>query len=116
MKRKLIEHDIPLAEISKASAGEKSIRTHEDGTLAETRYIEVKARARSGAVRISSNEWKKAHYFGEGFWLYIVTRAKTDDVELHRIQDPTTHFRIEDDIHATGYIVQEDTWHGRTNS
>ena len=54
MQRKLIEHDIPLAEIPEASSREKSIRTHEDGTLAEIRYIEVKARARSGAVRISS--------------------------------------------------------------
>jgi hypothetical protein len=57
MQRKLIEHDIPLAEVS---AGEKSIRTHEDGTLAEIRYIEVKARARSGAVRISSNEVRRS--------------------------------------------------------
>jgi hypothetical protein len=113
MDRKLIEHDIPLAEISEASAREKSIRIHKDGMLAEIRYIEVKARARSGAVRISSNEWKKAHHFGEDFWLYIVTGAKTNDVELHRIQDPAAHFRMEEDIRATGYIVQEDAWRGR---
>ena len=41
-----------------------SIRYHEDGTLDEIRYIEVKARARSGAVRISANGGKKARHFG----------------------------------------------------
>jgi hypothetical protein len=88
----------------------RSIRYDEDGTLAGVRYIEVKARARSGAVRISSNEWKKARHFGEQFWLYVVTQAGTESPQLHRIQDPATRFRMDEDIFATGFIVPEDRW------
>jgi superfamily II DNA or RNA helicase len=88
----------------------RSIRYDEDGTLAGVRYIEVKARARSGAVRISSNEWKKARHFGEQFWLYVVTQAGTESPQLHRIQDPAARFRMDEDIFATGFIVPEDRW------
>ncbi len=88
----------------------RSIRYREDGTLAEIRYIEVKARARTGAVRISANEWKKARHFGADFWLYIVTGAKTATPELHRVQNPAGQFRMEEDILATGYIIQEAAW------
>jgi len=92
----------------------RSIRYGADGTLAEIRYIEVKARARTGAVRISANEWKKARHFGADFWLYIVTGAKTETPELHRIQNPAGQFRMEEDILATGYIIQEEAWRQRT--
>jgi superfamily II DNA or RNA helicase len=91
----------------------RAIAYNPDGTLAGARYIEVKARARTGAVRISANEWKKARHFGDDFWLYIVTGAKTDAPELHRIQNPAAHFRMDDDIQATGYIVQEHVWRGQ---
>ncbi|HOV49363.1 MAG TPA: DUF3883 domain-containing protein [Anaerolineae bacterium] len=91
----------------------RSLRYREDGTLAEIRYIEVKARARTGAVRISANEWKKARHFGEDFWLYIVTGAKTETPELHRIQNPAGQFRMDEDILATGYIIQEEAWRGK---
>ncbi len=88
----------------------RSLRYHEDGTLAGIRYIEVKARARTGAVRISANEWKKARHFGESFWLYIVTGAKTEAPELHRIQNPAAQFRVGEGIEVTGYIIQENAW------
>lgn len=88
----------------------RSIAYNADGTLYGARYIEVKARAQSGAVRISANEWKKARHFGENFWLYIVTGAKTESPKLHRIQDPADQFRLGDDIEVTGYIIKEDAW------
>ncbi len=91
----------------------RSIRYHEDGTLDEIRYIEVKARARSGAVRISSNEWKKARHFGEQFWLYVVTGAKTEAPELHRIPNPAAGFRVGEEIEVTEYIIKEDVWRKR---
>jgi len=91
----------------------RSLRYRPDGTLAEIRYIEVKARAHTGAVRISANEWKKARHFGEDFWLYIVTGAKTERPELHRIQNPAEQFRMGEDIEATGYIIQEAAWRNK---
>ncbi len=33
--------------------------------------------------------------------------------ELHRIQNPAALFRMEEDIQATGYIVQEAVWRDR---
>ncbi|NBD35015.1 MAG: DUF3883 domain-containing protein, partial [Chloroflexi bacterium] len=91
----------------------RSLAYHADGTLAGIRYIEVKARARSGAVRISSNEWKGARHFGKDFWLYIVTGAKTERPELHRIPNPAAQFRVGEEIEVTGYIIQEDAWRQR---
>jgi hypothetical protein len=88
----------------------RSTRYDADGTFADIRYIEVKARARSGAIRLSANEWKKARHFGEKFWLYIVTEAGTDAPELHRIQDPGARFREDEDIFATGFVIPEDKW------
>jgi hypothetical protein len=88
----------------------RSIRYDADGTFAAARYIEVKARARSGAVRISANEWKKARHFGEQFWLYVVTEAGGGSPQLHRIPNPAARFRIDEDIFATGFIVPEDRW------
>ncbi|MCB0164257.1 MAG: DUF3883 domain-containing protein [Anaerolineae bacterium] len=84
-----------------------------DGSYADTRYIEVKARAQSGAIRLSSNEWKKARHFDDKFWLYIVTMAGTDTPQLHRVQNPAAHFTMDEDIFATGFIIPEDKWSQR---
>jgi hypothetical protein len=85
-----------------------------DGSYADTRYIEVKARAQSGAIRLSANEWKKARHFGDKFWLYIVTMAGTDAPQLHRVQNPAAHFRLDEDIFATGFIIPEENWQSKT--
>lgn len=82
----------------------------EDGSLKDVRYIEVKARARSGAIRLSANEWKKARHFNESFWLYIVTDAGTETPSLHMIQNPAAKFEEEKDIFVTGFILPEEKW------
>ncbi len=74
--------------------------------LAEVKKFEP----RSGAIRLSANEWKKARHFDDKFWLYIVTKAATDAPQLHRIQNPAAHFRMGEDIFATGFIVPEKRW------
>ena len=86
---------------------------HPDGSFADMRYIEVKARAGSGAIRLSANEWKKARHFDDKFWLYIVTGAASETPQLHRIQNPAAHFRMDEDIFATGFIVPEEKWRER---
>jgi hypothetical protein len=82
----------------------------QDGSFVDIRYIEVKARAHSGAVRISSNEWKKARHFGDKFWLYIVVDAGSSSPDLYRIQNPGNQFKMEEDIFAAGFIIPEDKW------
>jgi superfamily II DNA or RNA helicase len=92
----------------------RSTRYDPDGTFADIRYIEVKARARSGAIRLSANEWKKARHFDKKFWLYVVTEAASDAPRLQRIQDPATHFQLGEDIFATGFIIPEEKWREKT--
>ena len=52
----------------------------------------------------------KALHSGEQFWLYVVTDAKMDEPQLHRIRDPAAQFRMGEDIVATGFIIDEDAW------
>ncbi len=85
----------------------RSIKYNEDGTFNDIRYIEVKARAREGAVRISANEWKKAKRFKEKYWIYIVMNA-ANEPKLVRINNPAEEFKLEEDIYATGYIIPFD--------
>jgi hypothetical protein len=84
----------------------------EDGSFADVRYVEVKARAQSGAIRLSSNEWKKARHFGEKFWLYVVTEAGSGEPELHCMRDPAGRFQMNVDIFAAGFIIPESKWLG----
>jgi len=94
----------------------RSLRYEEDGSLADIRYIEVKARARTGAIRLSANEWKKARHFDDQFWLYIVTDAGADHPCLHRIHNPAAHFREGEDIFASGFIIPEEKWWEKVNA
>jgi hypothetical protein len=94
----------------------RSTRYNADGTFADIRYVEVKARAQSGAIRLSANEWKKARHFDDKFWLYIVTQAASDAPQLHCIQNPAAHLQMDEDIFATGFIVPEEKWREKTRN
>jgi hypothetical protein len=93
----------------------RSMHYDADGTFADVRYVEVKARARSGAIRLSANEWKKARHFQGKFWIYVVTNAATDKPQLHPIQNPAAHFLMDEDIFATGFIIPESRWLGKSD-
>jgi superfamily II DNA or RNA helicase len=92
----------------------RSTRYNDDGSYADTRYIEVKARAHMGAIRLSANEWKQARKFGKKYWLYIVIRAATDDPQVEPVPDPASQFQVGEDIFSTGFIIPEDRWRERT--
>jgi hypothetical protein len=81
----------------------------EDGQPVAARYIAVKARARSGAIRLTANEWKMARHYGEQYWLYIVTQA-ANNPQLQRIQDPAAALALGGDVFATGFVVEEEVW------
>ncbi|MER3404411.1 MAG: hypothetical protein C4289_03940, partial [Chloroflexota bacterium] len=55
-----------------------------DGSV---RYIEVKARARTGPIALIPNEWLMAQWLGADYWLSVVDQAVTSP-QLSRIQDP----------------------------
>jgi SNF2 family DNA or RNA helicase len=84
----------------------RSTKFDPNGNIMDVRYIEVKARSREGAIRLSSNEWKKAKHLGEKYWLYVVTFAGTDNPKLsERIQNPASRFKLDENIYASGYII-----------
>jgi len=92
----------------------RSTLYEQDGSFVGIRYIEVKARAQSGAIRLSSNEWEKARHFGEKYWLYIITQSASDDPELNCIPHPAEQFQENEDIFATGFVIPEERWKRRT--
>lgn len=54
----------------------------------EKRAIEVKGRAQTGDIEVSSNEWAKACNMRNGYWLYAVYDCATPAPRLVRVQDP----------------------------
>ena len=68
------------------------------------RYIEVKARAKVGAVELTQNEWFKARRFGSDYYLYVVLKAATRP-ELYVIQDPADSLRPDERVEVR-YLVQ----------
>ena len=103
-----------VEDVSKEKHGGFDLRSmrfsEQHGTLEGIRYIEVKARARTGAIRLTANEWKKARHFGADYWIYVVTNAATDTPALEFIPNPAAHFTEGEDIFATGFIIPEDRW------
>lgn len=87
----------------------RSTKYGQDGIFEDIRYIEVKARAQDGAIRLSANEWKKAKRFQDKYWLYVVTFAGTSQPKLDRYQNPAKTFKVDEDIYATGYIIPKET-------
>ncbi len=74
-----------------------------DGTL---RSIEVKARATTGAIVLTPNEWVMAQRLGDEYWLYIVENAATKP-RLHRIQNPAARLQPEMEVSIVRYIITD---------
>jgi hypothetical protein len=54
----------------------------------ERRAIEVKGRAGTGDIEVSSNEWARAANLRDGYWLYVVYDCATPAPRLARVPDP----------------------------
>ena len=54
----------------------------------EARNIEVKGRARAGAVEMTDNEWARACNLRDDYWLYVVFDCATSHPRLIRVRDP----------------------------
>jgi len=52
------------------------------------RNIEVKGRARAGAVEMTDNEWARACNLRDDYWLYVVFDCATSHPRLIRVRDP----------------------------
>jgi len=87
------------------------IRSKGDG---EVRYIEVKARATTGDVALTKNEWFKAKRFKEQYWLYIVENVAINPT-LYVINNPAEKLEVVEKVEAVRFIVpvKEWKWKGR---
>ena len=54
----------------------------------QRRAIEVKGRAGTGDIEVSSNEWARAANLRDGYWIYAVYDCATPTPRLARVQDP----------------------------
>lgn len=68
------------------------------------RYIEVKARAKTGPVALTKNEWFKAQRFKEDYYLYAVMNAAKSP-KLFIIKDPSSELNPEEKIEVVRYVV-----------
>ena len=68
------------------------------------RYIEVKARAATGPVALTPNEWFKARRFQDDYFLYAVMNAATDP-ELYVIRNPAQNLKPDEKIEVVRYVV-----------
>jgi len=59
-----------------------------EGDARGRRAIEVKGRANTGDVEVSSNEWARAANLRGGYWLYAVYDCATPAPRMLRVQDP----------------------------
>lgn len=62
--------------------------------VGETRYIEVKAFAKSGTLEMTENEWIMSKKLKDSYWLYIVEYATDSSKQrLKLIQNPSEKFK-----------------------
>lgn len=71
------------------------------------RYIEVKARAQSGDIALTQNEWFKAHRFKEDYYLYVVFNASKSP-QLFIIQNPAERVHPDERVEIVRYIIGSD--------
>ena len=76
------------------------------GPSGEVRYIEVKARATTGAIVLTPNEWLMAQRFGEEYWLYIVEHAASNP-QLHTIQNPAAKLHAQQVVETVRYVITD---------
>ncbi len=81
------------------------IRSEDD--QGNVRYIEVKARARTGAITLTANEWFMARRLQDEYWLYIVENAGSENPELYTIQNPASRFKPEEVIGVVRYVIKD---------
>ncbi|MFQ3611985.1 MAG: helicase-related protein, partial [Fimbriimonadales bacterium] len=95
-------------DVSQENRGYDIRSTEPNGT---ERYIEVKARATTGAIVLTHNEWLMAQRFGEDYWLYVVEHAATEP-QLYLIQNPVANLTPEPIVETVRFLVQAQQWKG----
>jgi len=87
-------------------------------TAIEVRFIEVKGRAQSGDIALTSNEYNTARRLRKDYWLYVVFHCATPNPSLNILNDPSTldwqpivkveHYRLKQDSVKHPVKLNED--------
>jgi len=88
------------------SAENKGYDVRSDCTDGSCRYIEVKARAQTGQVELTPNEWLMSKRLREDYWLYVVSNAATVP-ELYLINDPYKNLDATEEVSIVRYVVRD---------
>ncbi len=75
------------------------------------RFIEVKGRAQTGDIILTSAEKDKLTQLGDRCWLYVVTNCKSNSPRLTVIQNPMLKLDPKMMYRQVQYLVNEDNWH-----
>lgn len=97
------ERDRVPEDVSQENRGYDIRSTAPDGSV---RYIEVKARATTGPIALTPNEWLMAQRLREEYWLYIVENASSAPT-LYTIRDPAAVLRPEEVVETVRYVVRD---------
>ncbi len=104
------DHERLPEDVSKENLGydirSSALASAAEGRATDVRYIEVKARATTGAIVLTPNEWLMAQRLGNEYWLYIVENAKTEP-RLHTIQNPAAKFQPEQVVEIVRYVIKD---------
>lgn len=99
-----IENGRTPEDVSSQNLGFDIRATDKDGL---TRYIEVKARAESGDIALTQNEWFKAHRFKDDYYLYVVFNA-LNKPELFIVQNPAESLHPKEKVEIVRYMIELD--------
>jgi superfamily II DNA or RNA helicase len=75
----------------------------------EIRYIEVKARADTGDILLTPNEWFKARRFKNDYWLYIIENALKYP-SLYIIKNPWDNLKVSEKVEVIRFVVDMNEW------
>jgi len=84
-----------------------------EGAAGAVRYIEVKARATTGAIVLTPNEWLMAQRLGDEYWLYVVEDAAREP-KLHTIQNPAATLKPDEIVGVVRLVVKD--WKQKTQN
>jgi len=88
------------------------------GRQVDVRFIEVKGRAHTGEIGLTSNEYRTAQRLGNDYWLYVVFHCATPDPTVNILRNPATldwqpivkveHYRLKVDSIRRPVELRED--------
>jgi len=88
-------------------------------TAIDVRFIEVKGRAFTGEIALTSNEYRTAQRLGKDYHLYVVLQCATPEPSLNRFQDPSKldwqpivkveHYRLNVDSPKSPVVLKEES-------